>query len=308
MTGADDDGPGRGKPAAPAPAELAAFLDHLTVERGLSPRTVEAYRSDLIRFFARCRKPVGTVRREDVREFLARHRAEGRAAATAARRLVALRTFYRFLLLDRLVEVDPTENVEPPRALRRLPGYLTSAEVESLLGAPDVETPLGLRNRAILELLYATGIRVSELTGLTLDRYNAEGGYVLVMGKGSKERVVPLGEVAHDWVGRYKAEARSILLKSRESSALFVTARSGQLSRQMVWIMIARCAREAGITKHLSPHTLRHSFATHLLEHGADLRSVQLLLGHADISTTQIYTHVEQERLKRIYKQFHPRA
>jgi integrase/recombinase XerD len=288
--------------------ELASFLDHLTVERGLSPKTIEAYRGDLLRFFASCRKPKERVKREDVRAFLARERAEGMSATTTARRLVALRTFYRFLLLERLVESDPTENVEPPRGLKRLPDYLTEEEVDGLLGAPDVSTKTGLRNRAMLEVLYATGIRVSELTGLTMDRYNAESGFLLVMGKGSKERVVPLGEVAQDWVERYRRESRPELLKKRESMALFVTAKSGQMTRQMVWIMITRYARQQGITKHLSPHTLRHSFATHLLEHGADLRSVQTLLGHADISTTQIYTHLEQERLKRIYKQFHPRA
>ena len=290
------------------PEELVSFLDHLTVERGLSAKTIEAYRGDLLRFFSSCRKAPDKVKREDVRAFMVRERAAGMAASTTARRLVALRTFYRFLLLERLVEADPTENVEPARGLKRLPDYLTVEEVEGLLGAPDVSTRIGLRNRAILEVLYATGIRVSELTGLTLDRYNAESGFLLVMGKGSKERVVPLGEVAQDWVERYRREARPELLKERESSALFVTAKSGRMTRQMVWIMITQYARKQGIIKHLSPHTLRHSFATHLLEHGADLRSVQTLLGHADISTTQIYTHLEQERLKRIYKQFHPRA
>lgn len=290
------------------PAEVSSFLDHLTVERGLSPKTVEAYRSDLLRFFKTCAREPTKVRREDVRAFLGAERAEGHAASTATRRLVALRTFYRFLLLERLVEGDPTENVEPPRPLRRLPDYLTPEEVDRLLETPDTTALTGLRNRAILEVLYATGMRVSELTGLTLDRFNAEAGFVLVMGKGSKERVVPLGEVAQDWVQRYRETARPALLKGRESAALFVTARSGSMTRQMVWIMITGYARQAGISKHLSPHTLRHSFATHLLEHGADLRSVQTLLGHADISTTQIYTHLEQERLKRIYRQFHPRA
>lgn len=290
------------------PVEVSSFLDHLTVERGLSPKTVEAYRSDLLRFFKICAKEPAKVRREDVRAFLGAERAEGHTASTATRRLVALRTFYRFLLLERLVEGDPTENVEPPRPLRRLPDYLTPEEVDRLLETPDTVSLTGLRNRAMLEVLYATGMRVSELTGLTLDRFNAEAGFVLVMGKGSKERVVPLGEVAQDWVQRYRETARPALLKGRESTALFVTARSGSMTRQMVWIMITGYARQAGITKHLSPHTLRHSFATHLLEHGADLRSVQTLLGHADISTTQIYTHLEQERLKRIYRQFHPRA
>ncbi len=296
------------KEKAPWPNELALFLDHMTVERGLSPRSVEAYKSDLLRFFTHCKKAPAEVRREDVRAFMAGEHSARRAASTAARRLVAIRSFYRFLMLERKVPADPTENVDPPRALKRLPGYLTTEEVERLLAVPDPSRPLGLRNRALLEVMYATGIRVSELTGLTLDRMNAEAGFVLVMGKGSKERVVPLGEVAQDWVARYRSEARPLLLKGRSAPALFVTARGGGMTRQMVWIMITSSARAAGITKHLSPHTLRHSFATHLLEHGADLRAVQILLGHADISTTQIYTHLEQERLKRIYRQFHPRA
>jgi integrase/recombinase XerD len=290
------------------PSELALFLDHLTVERGLSPRTVEAYRSDLSLFFSEARKAPERVTRDDVRAFLTSQRSQGRTGTTAARRLVALRTFYKFLLLERKVDSDPTENVEAPKALKKLPAYLTPEEVDRLLESPDLTTPTGLRNRAILEVLYATGMRVSELTGLTLQQLNAEAGFVLVMGKGSKERVVPLGEEALEWVRRYRQDSRPLLLGERASHALFVTARGGALSRQMVWVLIGRCARTAGITKRLSPHTLRHSFATHLLEHGADLRSVQLLLGHADISTTQIYTHLEQERLKRIYKQFHPRA
>ena len=300
------DGSENGRPAGPA--ELALFLDHLTVERGLSPRTVEAYRSDLGLFFSEARKAPDRVTREDVRAFLTGQRSKGRTGTTAARRLVALRTFYRFMMLERKIESDPTENVEAPKALKKLPAYLTPDEVDRLLEAPDPSKVTGLRNRAILEVLYATGMRVSELTGLTLQQLNAEAGFVLVMGKGSKERVVPLGEEALEWVRRYRRESRPELLGERTSPALFVTARGGALSRQMVWVMIGRCARHAGIAKHLSPHTLRHSFATHLLEHGADLRSVQILLGHADISTTQIYTHLEQERLKRIYKQFHPRA
>lgn len=304
----EERGPENGEGTRPAPPELGLFLDHMTVERGLSPRSVEAYKSDLTRFFKTCAKMPSEVRREDIRAFVGRERTAGHAASTTARRLVALRSFYRFLILERRVQADPTENVDPPRALKHLPDYLTAEEVERLLAVPDASSVLGLRNRAMIEVLYATGIRVSELTGITTDRFNAEAGFVLVMGKGSKERVLPLGEVAQDWVARYRAESRPALLKKRDSKALFVTARGGPLTRQMVWIMITACARSAGITKHLSPHTMRHSFATHLLEHGADLRSVQILLGHSDISTTQIYTHLEQERLKRIYKQFHPRA
>ncbi len=290
------------------PVELAQFLQHLTVERGLSQKSVEAYRSDLSKFFGFCRKAPDRVKREDVRRFLGRERAEGLSGSTAARRLVALRTFYRFLLLEKIVGVDPTENVDSPRTFKHLPSYLTTGEVDGLLGAPRTDTPVGLRDRAMLEVLYATGLRVSELTGLTLDGLNAEAGFVLVMGKGGKERVVPLGEVAQDWVSRYKRESRSLMLKERACRALFVTARGAGMTRQNVWAMIKKYAASAGIMKNMSPHTLRHSFATHLLEHGADLRSVQILLGHSDISTTQIYTHVEQERLKRLYRQFHPRA
>jgi integrase/recombinase XerD len=290
------------------PPEVGQFLNYLTVERGLSPASIDAYRTDLARFFKKCRKTPADVVREDVRAMLGAERSDGHAASTASRRLVALRSFYRFLLLERLVQSDPTENVEGPRAVKPLPSYLTLEEVDRLLSAPDAASHTGLRNRAILEVLYATGIRVSELTGLTLDRYNAEAGFVLVMGKGSKERVVPLGEVAQDWVLKYRAEARPRLLKGKAAGALFVTARGSGMTRQMVWIMLKSVARSAGIAKEISPHTLRHSFATHLLEHGADLRSVQVLLGHSDISTTQIYTHVEQERLKRIYRQYHPRA
>lgn len=290
------------------PPEVGQFLNYLTVERGLSPASIEAYQADLTQFFQACRKRPAEVGRQDVRAMLSREHAAGHATTTQSRRLVALRALYRFLLLERMVESDPTENVESPRPIKHLPSYLTLEEVDRILEVPDASSPTGLRNRAMLEVLYATGIRVSELTGLTLERYNAEAGFVLVMGKGSKERVVPLGEVAQDWVLKYRQEARPRLLKAKPSTALFVTARGSGMSRQMVWIMIKKMARSAGITKEIGPHTLRHSFATHLLEHGADLRSVQVLLGHSDISTTQIYTHVEQERLKRIYKQFHPRA
>ncbi|MCI4398677.1 MAG: site-specific tyrosine recombinase XerD [Acidobacteria bacterium] len=288
--------------------EVAAFLDHLVVERGLSPNSVAAYKGDLERFFALTQKSPADVRREDVRDFLASERKEGLAAATSSRRLAALRTFYRFLLLEKLCDNDPTENIDPPHALKRLPSCLNEEEVERFLAAPDISTNLGLRDRAIFEVLYATGIRVSELVSLTMERLNLQAGFVLVMGKGSKERIVPLGEVAQDWIEKYSAKARPALLRERESKALFVTGRGQALSRKTVWLMVVRYARAAGISKHFSPHTLRHSFATHLLEHGADLRSVQIMLGHSDISTTQIYTHVEQERLKRIYRQFHPRA
>jgi len=290
------------------PDEVRRYLDYLAVERGLSPRTVEAYGRDLAAFFARTRLPPTQVSREEVRAFLASERKAGRGSATTSRRLVALRTFYRFLLLEGVVQEDPTENVESPRGMKRLPGYLTVEEVDRLLDAAGPDSPKGLRNRAMLEVLYATGLRVSELVGLRMDQVNAEAGFLLVQGKGGKERVVPLGEVASDWLERYRREARPHLLKDRSTQALFVTSRGGAMTRQNFFLLLRELARKAGIPKRLSPHTLRHSFATHLLENGADLRSLQVLLGHSDISTTQIYTHVEQERLKRLYRKFHPRA
>ncbi len=269
--------------------ELAAFLDHLVVERGLSPNSVAAYRSDLERFFSLTKKSAASVKREDVLNFLAAEREEGLSASTSSRRLAALRTFYRFLLLEKLSENDPTENVDPPRALKRLPSFLSEEEVERFLAAPDVSTNTGLRDRAIFETFYATGIRVSELVSLAVEGLNAQAGFVLVMGKGSKERIVPLGEVALDWVGRYSAKARPAMLKERECKALFVTGRGQALSRKTVWAMVERYARAAGISKHLSPHTLRHSFATHLLEHGADLRSVQIMLGLSPLLGVHLY-------------------
>ncbi|MGC8763826.1 MAG: site-specific tyrosine recombinase XerD [Acidobacteriota bacterium] len=290
------------------PEEVRRYLAYLAVERGLSPRTVEAYGRDLAAFFAFAGRPPSQVTREEVRAFLAAERKAGRGSATASRRLVALRTFYRFLLLEEAVGEDPTENVEGPRGMKRLPAYLTAEEVERLLEAARPDSPLGLRNRAMVEVLYATGLRVSELVGLTTGQVNTDAGFLLVQGKGGKERVVPLGEVASDWLERYRLEARPRLLKDRSTQALFVTARGEAMTRQNFFLWLRSLARSAGIGKRLSPHTLRHSFATHLLENGADLRSLQILLGHSDISTTQIYTHVEQERLKRIYKKFHPRA
>ena len=290
------------------PEEARRYLTYLMVERGLSSRTVEAYGRDLAAFFSFAAKGPSSISREDIRAFLAAERKGGRGSATASRRLVALRTFFRFLLLEGVAAQDPTENVESPRGMRRLPSYLTVEEVDRLLEAAEPTSPLGLRNRALLEVLYATGLRVSELVGLTTAQVNGEAGFLLVSGKGGKERVVPLGDVALDWLERYRAEARPRLLKDKTTPALFVTARGGAMSRQNAFLLLKDLARKAGIRKRLSPHTLRHSFATHLLENGADLRYLQILLGHSDISTTQIYTHVEQERLKRIYRKFHPRA
>lgn len=295
-------------PKAELPGEVESFLNYLTVERGLSKNSVDAYRNDLSSFFSEVEKTPVDVKRDEIRQYLSSQKKNGMSGSTTARRLVSLRNLYRFLMLEKIAEEDPTENIESPRSIKPLPSYLTEDEVDRLLEAPDVKKPLGVRDKTMLELFYATGIRVSELATLTLEGLNQMAGYILVMGKGSKERIVPFGEVAGDWLKEYMETARPKILKERESKSLFVTGRGKGMTRQNIWMLLERYARVAGITKHLSPHTLRHSFATHLLRHGADLRSLQILLGHSDISTTQIYTHIEQERLKEVYKKYHPRA
>jgi integrase/recombinase XerD len=229
-------------------------------------------------------------------------------ASTTSRELSSLKRFYRFLLRQGKIQTDPSLNIDTPKLPRNLPASLTEADVEALLDAPDVKVPLGLRDRTMLEVLYASGLRVSELISLESPQISLNMGIVRVIGKGGKERLTPLGEDALEWVARYTREIRSGLLKGKLSNALFVTTRGSAMTRQAFWYLIKRYAQQAGITKPLSPHTLRHAFATHLLNHGADLRVVQLLLGHADISTTQIYTHVARERLKRIHALHHPRG
>jgi len=293
---------------ADLPKDVESFLNYLTVERGLSTNSVEAYRNDLSSFFTEVGKPPVEVTRDEIRQYLSVQKKNGMSGSTTARRLVSLRNLYRFLLLEKIAVEDPTENIESPKSIKPLPSYLTEDEVERLLEAPDIKKPLGVRDKTMLELFYATGIRVSELASLTLEGLNQMAGYILVMGKGSKERIVPFGEVAGDWIKTYMEEARPKILKDRASKSLFVTGRGKGMTRQNIWMLLERYARVAGITKHMSPHTLRHSFATHLLRHGADLRSLQILLGHSDISTTQIYTHIEQERLKEVYRKYHPRA
>jgi integrase/recombinase XerD len=233
---------------------------------------------------------------------------QGYQARSTARLLSALRTFYRYLLRERLIDEDPTLQVELPQLGKPLPKSLSEAEVEALLAAPDIAEPLGLRDRAMLEVLYACGLRVSELVALSLEQINLRQGVVRVLGKGSKERLVPLGEEALIWLQRYQAEARGLLLAGRPSSVLFPSQRGEQMTRQTFWHRIKLHARHAGILKPLSPHTLRHAFATHLLNHGADLRVVQLLLGHSDLSTTQIYTHVAKARLQALHAAHHPRG
>jgi integrase/recombinase XerD len=253
-------------------------------------------------------RPLEQARRNDLLAHLRTLRLSGRSPRSVARWLVAVRAFFTWLLAEGVVTEDPTAHLDPPKTWRPLPRVLRAEEVEGLLAAPERERPRGLRDAAMLEVLYATGLRVSELCGLRLRDLHLDGGYLRCTGKGDKERVVPLGEEACAALRRYLGDARPALLSGRRSEVVFLSGRGAALSRQWFWKTIKNYGRRAGITTALSPHVVRHSFATHLLEHGADLRSIQVLLGHADISTTQIYTHVNRERLRRIYEDFHPRA
>jgi len=289
---------------------LPEYLATLVVERGLALNTSEAYRRDLARFgrwLAARGLHVGTCERADLRRYLSELRGSGLAARSAARALASLRGLFRFLLETGRVDQDPTLEIEGPRLLRPLPRYLQAAEVEGLMAAPDADTPLGVRDRAMLETLYATGLRVSELVSLPLDGVRLDPGFVRVWGKGSKERIVPLGSDARAWIARYVGSVRP-RHDRRGAAEVFLTSRGGPMTRQGFWKLIKRYGLLAGIRSRLSPHVVRHSFATHLLEHGADLRAVQAMLGHADISTTEIYTHVTRERLRRLYDEKHPRA
>ena len=296
--------------AADADRDLIdSFLDALWMERGLSANTLQAYRSDLLHFQlwqnARGGRLGGTTA-ADILAFLGAQ--GGRSVRTVARRLSTLRRLFQFQVRSGHMQRDPTANVEAPRLGRSLPKSLTEGEVESLLQAPDLQSDAGIRDRAMLELLYATGLRVSELVGLRMEQVNLRQGVVRVMGKGGKERLVPLGEDAVAWLERYLSTARPALLHNTPSATLFPSNRGTPLTRQAFWHAIKRHALKAGIAGNISPHVLRHAFATHLLNHGADLRVVQMLLGHADISTTQIYTHVARERLKQLHAQHHPRG
>ena len=293
---------------APADAILERFLDALWLEAGLSRNTLSAYRSDLEGFAAWLKAPPAQATRAQLQGYLAEGVSRGARPRTAARLLSSLRRFYHYLLREGLITEDPTATLEAPKLGRPLPKSLSEEQVELLLNAPEPETPLGLRDRAMLETLYATGLRVSELVGLTVQQVNLQSGVVKVVGKGDKERLVPLGEEAIGALERYISSARRDLLNGRTSDALFPTARGAAMTRQAFWHNIKRYARHAGIESSLSPHTLRHAFATHLLNHGADLRVVQMLLGHADLSTTQIYTQVARERLKQLHAQHHPRG
>jgi integrase/recombinase XerD len=291
---------------------IALFLTHVKVEKGLSSNTVAAYQRDLAKFnvFVQKRKlTVESVSRDDLVDFLAGLYREKLESRTVARQLVSLRNFFRFAQIQELITVDPSLNLESPKIRRTLPGYLKLEEVDRLLVQPDAKTALGLRDRAMLEVLYSTGLRVSELIGLRVTDLDAKVGCIRCIGKGDKERIVPAGRKALSLVEKYLRDARPKLLgKGVSSQSLFVNRNGNSLSRVGVWKILSAYGRRAGLRVALTPHMLRHSFATHLLERGADLRSVQLMLGHADISTTQIYTHVVEERLKQIYKAHHPRA
>jgi integrase/recombinase XerD len=293
-------------------ATISSFLTHVKVDKGLSSNTVSAYRRDLVKFdvFAQKRKlSLEGVSRDDLVDFLAGLYRMNLESRTVARHLVTLRNFFRFAQIHELITSDPSINLESPKIRRSLPGYLRLEEVEKLLEQPDSATALGLRDRAMLEVLYSTGLRVSELIGLRVSDLDSKVGCVRCIGKGDKERIVPVGRKALVMVEKYLRDARPKLLgKLRGSPTLFVNRRGVSLSRVGVWKILSGYGKRAGLRVSLTPHMLRHSFATHLLERGADLRSVQLMLGHADISTTQIYTHVVEERLKQIYKAHHPRA
>jgi integrase/recombinase XerD len=292
---------------------LDEFCDSLWLEDGLSRNTLESYRRDLRKFAEWLEKQRQVSLLEtthaDIQGFLAYLVGQQKAKATSTSRAISsLKRLFRYLLRQNKVGADPTLQIAAPKLPRSLPKSLTEQDVELLLAAPDVQTPLGLRDRTMLEVLYATGLRVSELVGLTVAQVSLGMGVVRVMGKGSKERLVPLGEEALDWLRRYLAQGRPVLLSGKLTDAMFVTQRGEGMTRQMFWYLIKKHAKQGGMAKPLSPHTLRHAFATHLLNHGADLRVVQLLLGHADISTTQIYTHVARERLKQLHAQHHPRG
>ncbi len=293
-------------------ALLSEFLDYIVVERGLSTNTLLSYGRDISRFSAALDKrglPLLQARPADITGYLEGLKRSGNAVRSYTRALIAIRGFYKYQLKKGRVKSSPCSNVDIPRLVRRLPDFLKIDEVERLLNAPDTETPLGLRDRAMIEVLYATGLRVSELTGLRLNDLNLQAGYLTAFGKGSKERLVPFGEAAMHWLKQYLEGSRPAILKNRANKHLFVTARGTKMTRQNFWVIIKTAALRAGIErKRIKPHIIRHSFATHLLEGGADLRIVQEMLGHADISTTQIYTHITNERLKLLHKKNHPRG
>jgi integrase/recombinase XerD len=290
---------------------IDAFTDSVWLEQGLSRNTLSAYRADLRDFakFLQLRNiGLEQVQETDISAYLAYRYEKGMHARSTARFLSCARRFYRWLLQSEKIKLDPTLNIESPKLGRPLPKILSEQDVEALLNAPDISSPLGIRDRAMLEVLYASGLRITELVSLDLNSINIRQGVIRVMGKGSKERLVPIGEEALDWVNQYLEAARAALLNGKVCSILFVSQQAKQMTRQTFWHRIKHYAELAHIQSSLSPHTLRHAFATHLLNHGADLRVVQMLLGHSDVSTTTIYTHVAKARLQALYKEHHPRA
>jgi integrase/recombinase XerD len=291
---------------------IADFSDYLVVERGLSKNTLESYRRDLSTFLAYVEEhykvSVENITRQHILAYLAKLRQQGRANSTISRNLASIRSFFHYLLSIEVLSADPTAHVETPKIEKRLPKVLSVDEVERLLSTPNLQTAAGLRDRAMLELLYATGIRVSELVSLNVEDLNLSAGFLRCTGKGDKERVIPIGEIAGEVLLAYLQQARPQLLKVHDDPALFLNHLGERMSRQGFWKLLKKYAKLAGIVKDITPHTLRHSFATHLLERGADLRAVQEMLGHADISTTQIYTHVTRGRLREVYASSHPRA
>jgi integrase/recombinase XerD len=290
-----------------------AYLTHLTVERRLAANSVDSYARDLAllaEYAAGKGAALDALTRSDLEALVRDLMGQGRSPRSVARAVACYRGFYRFLVIDGRLPMSPADDLRPPRAWKTLPRYLSVEEIDRLIAQPNVETSRGLRDRALIELLYATGMRVSELVGLRPGDVNLEACYLTCTGKGDKQRIVPIGDAAADWVGRYLREGRPVLLGNRSSPRLFVNARGGGtgLTRVGFWKILKLYALQAGLTRHLSPHTLRHSFATHLLERGADLRAIQMMLGHADLSTTQIYTHVLEQRMRSLYDRFHPRA
>ena len=291
---------------------LDQFLNYLTVERGLSPNTLDSYSRDLIKYLdylsTKGIKDISKTSDLTIISFIATLKNGGLSNRSVARNLTSIKMFYKFLTEDHHINDNPTINIETPKRELRLPQVLSIEEVNVLLQKPDSSTSLGLRDAAFLELLYATGLRASEIISLALNDINLEAGYLIAYGKGSKERLIPIGEVAQNLIKKYLKNSRPTLLKNKQSHHLFTTRSGKSMTRQGFWKLIKKYALAAGIRKNITPHTLRHSFATHLLERGADLRSVQMMLGHSDISSTQIYTHVTTKRLKKIHNQYHPRS
>jgi integrase/recombinase XerD len=290
---------------------VSRFLDAVWMERGLSPNTLAAYRADLTalaRWLAERSVPIMRTTRADLQDFIAWRVKAGARPRSTARQLSSFRRFFRYFMREGAIREDPTAQIAMPKIGRSLPRSLTEEEVESLLSAPLVSDPLGNRDRTMLEVLYATGLRVSELVSLRVDQVNMTQGVLRVLGKGNRERLIPLGEEAVRWLGAFLAGPRAEILSDRGTDYLFPTRRGDRMTRQAFWHIIKRYARKASVNHDLSPHTLRHAFATHLLNHGADLRVVQMLLGHSDLSTTQIYTHVARERMKELHAEHHPRG